>query len=411
MKKLFTLSLCVLLTLSMVLSSCDFAALFDGEASETVTTTETPTTENTTPIENPPKETPVETDEECYERAIALLNEGKTEEAYALFSTVPNYEDAATYLSRFSFAYTTKTVFNNYSGYSKASSIEVNTYDQYGKPRQVLVINPENGSVDKHYYRYNANQNLVMVGFTSEYGEHDTWYGYDEENRVIYRLSDEGRSTVEYDAAGNVIKRFSEYTGTTIEYEYTSDGNLVKITYSNDEETTLIESHEYDANGQIIKITQELFPGQTIINYVYDENGNLLVRERIQDNGLNSRDEHEYDERGNRIKSTYHSAWDDTYSCYYWEYDEKGNVTKETHDLSDRSIDYVRSYKYDEAGNCIKVTYETRGDVYETFYFYDVYGNLLKSVTETITIEYSGWQLFYNPYPVMIDELDAFVGK
>ena len=31
MKKLFTFGLCVLLALSMALSSCDFAGLFDGE--------------------------------------------------------------------------------------------------------------------------------------------------------------------------------------------------------------------------------------------------------------------------------------------------------------------------------------------------------------------------------------------
>ena len=112
-----------------------------------------------------------------------------------------------------------------------------------------------------------------------------------------------------------------------------------------------------------------------------------------------------------RIKTVYHSAWDNTYTCYYWEYDEDGNVTKEIHELSDRSIDYIRTYTYDEAGNCIKKVYESRGETYVTLSEYDENGNLLKTETEEYVIEFSGYRLYYNPYPVMIDELNQFIGK
>lgn len=410
MKKLFILSICVLLTLSMILSSCDFAAMFDGEESETVTTTETPTTENTTPIENPPEETPVETDEELYNNALTLLDEGKIEDAYAIFLTIQDYADVSEYLSRFSYKYTTQIVVHNYPNKSEVGVV-VAFYDQYGKPLEELYCHPDKSRDDRFSYQYDENQNLVKYTSNDEYGEHSTVYGYDEENRPIWRLSDEGLSTVEYDDASNVIKRVSEYTGTTVEYEYDFNNNVIKTTYSYDGKTTLIIYNEYNEKGELIKTTQDFCPGQTVTTYTYDENGNLLVRDKVQDNGLNSRDEHEYDQYGNCTKSTYHSAWDDTYTCYYREYDEQGNITKETHTHADGSIDYVYRYTYDQKGNCIKKIYEKDGEVYETLQEYDANGNLLRVATESYVIEYSGWRLYYNPYPVMIDGLNQFIGK
>ena len=413
MKKLFTLSLCVLLALSMVLSGCNFFKTPESTSAtegNTDTTPETPTTENTTPIENTPQDTPIESNEDLYNRAIALLEEKKIEEAYAIFLTIEDYADVSEYLSRFSYKYTTKIVLNNYPNKSEVGVV-VAFYDQYGKPLEELYCHPDKSRDDRFSYQYDENQNLVKYTSNDEYGEHSIVYGYDEANRPIWRLSDEGLSTVEYDDAGNVIKRVSEYTGTTAEYEYDSNNNLIKTTYSNDGETTLIEYNEYNEKGELIKKTQDLCPGQTVTTYTYDENGNLLVCDKVQDNGLNSRDEHEYDQYGNCTKSTYHSAWDDTYTCYYREYDESGNITKETHERSDGSIDYVYRYTYDQKGNCIKKVYEKDGEVYETVQEYDANGNLLKVETESYIIEYSGWRLYYNPYPVMIDGLNQFIGK
>lgn len=405
MKKKIAFWLCVLLVLPMALLGCD-----SNKNGDAVTTPES-TPISTTPSDNPPTGTPVETDEALYNRALALLAEGKLEDAYAIFLTIPDYANVGEYLSRFSYQYTTKILYSNYPE-QRVVDIVVTSYDQYGKPLEMLYFYPSNGTVDRFSYRYDDNQNLVEYTSNDEYGELTTYYGYDEQNRPIWRyFAPEGRSTVEYDAAGNVIKRVSEYMGTTVEYEYDSNNNLIKTTHSNDGEPTLIDYNEYNEKGELIKKTQDLCPGQTVTTYTYDENGNLLVRDKVQDNGLNIRDEYEYDEHGNCTKATYHSAWDDTYTCYYREYDESGNLIKETHTLPDGSIDYVYNYTYDQKGNCIKKIYEKDGEVYETVQEYDANGNLLRVATESYIIEYSGWRLYYNPYPVMIDELNQFIGK
>ena len=156
MKKLFTFGLCVLLALSMALSSCDFAGLFDGETSETVNTTETPTTEtpttetptteNTTPVEEPPQNVPTETDEERYNNALTLLGEGKIEDAYVIFLTIKDYADVSEYLSRFSYKYTTE-ILTYLQSSTDLSQISTTVYNQYGNPLFDVSYDPVSGYI------------------------------------------------------------------------------------------------------------------------------------------------------------------------------------------------------------------------------------------------------------------------
>lgn len=418
MKKIIVILLCIALAMPLVLTSCNTTDNLNNTqpSTEGTTTLAETTPESTTPPENLPEETPVENAAELYNRALLLLNERKIEEAYDIFLSIKDYADVSEYLSRFSYQYTTKIhYYNERASQNDVYASFISTRDQYGRPLEELAFYPSHDekSVHTYSYRYDSNQNLVEYISDDEYGLLTTYYGYDEENRPIWRYyGPEGLSTVEYDAAGNVIKRFSEYTGTTEEYEYDANNNLIKRTCSYDEEITLIVYNEYNSRGELIKTTKDLCPGQTVITYTYDENGNLLVRDTLQDNGINIRDEYEYDENNNCIKATYYSsAWGGSCNIYYWEYDEHGNMTRETHKREDGTVYYVCTYTYDEKGNWTQKITEMDGDTYQTVQEYDANGNVLKSIGDFVTIEYSGWRLYYNPFPIMVEELNQFVGK
>lgn len=418
MRKIIAILLCIALAMPTVLTSCNTTDNLNNTqpSTEGTTTLAETTPESTTPPENLPEETPVENAAELYNRALALLNERKIEEAYDIFLGIKDYADVSEYLSRFSYQYTTKIhYYNERASKNDVYASFISTRDQYGRPLDELAFYPshEEKSVHTYSYRYDSNQNLVEYVSDDEYGLLTTYYGYDEENRPIWRYYEpEGLSTVEYDAAGNVIKRFSEYTGTTEEYEYDANNNLIKTTYSYDEEITLIVYNEYNSRGELIKTTKDLFPGQTVITYTYDENGNLFVRDTLQDNGINIRDEYEYDENNNCTKATYYrSSWGGSCNIYYWEYDEHGNMTRETHKREDGTVYYVCTYTYDEKGNWTQKITEMDGDTYQTIQEYDANGNVLKSIGDFVTTEYSGWRLYYNPYPIMVEELNQFIGK
>ena len=416
MKKLFTLSLCVLLTLSMVLSSCDVATLFDGEVSETVTTIETPTTENTTPIENPPKETPVETDEERYNRALALLDEGKLEDAYAIFLTIQDYADVSEYISRFSYKYTTEILTYLLSS-TDLSQISTTVYNQYGNELFDVSYYPNSGYIYAYYFEYDENQNPIKSASKSDDWEYDTLYKYDEYNRPIWRSSPDGIAKIEYDAKGNVLKRETSY-GAIFEYEYDSNNNLSKITYTDEYGNVgYVETFAYDPKGQLIKETYEdnefENPLSIVHTYIYDENGNLLVEDTVNSSGYHSVDEYTYDANGDLIEKIERTPYGTYY--YLWEYDKAGNEILEKRSFADGTRDYMRSKTYDEAGNLIKTHYQygiSDEVVGETFYEYDEHGNLLKVTSEYSITEYSGYKLYYNPYSnLSFDSLDSFIGK
>lgn len=419
MKKIIAILLCIALAMPMVLTSCnvtDFLGHIQQNTENTTTPTQT-APDGTTPPENLPEETPVENAAELYNRALSLLNERKIEEAYDIFLSIKDYADVSEYLSRFSYQYTTKIRYYNERGSKNdVYASFISTRDQYGRPLDELAFYPshEEKSIHTYSYRYDSNQNLVEYISNDEYGELTTHYGYDKENRPIWRYYEpEGLSTVKYDDVGNVIKRFSEYTGTTEEYEYDANNNLIKTTYSNDEEITLIVYNEYNSRGELVKTINDLCPGQTVITYTYDENGNLLLRNKVQDNEINVRDEYEYDENNNCIKATYYrSSWGDYCSIYYWEYDEHGNMTRETHKREDGTVYYVCTYTYDEKGNWTQKITEMDGNTYQTIQEYDANGNVLKSIGDFDTTEYSGWRLYYNPYSnSSVDFLNPFIGK
>ena len=389
MKRKIVLHVCVLLALAMLLSSCNLDGLLAsvwGTESDMITTTE-----QTTPIENPPEVTPVESDEVRYNRALALLNDGKIEEAYDIFLSIKNYADVSVYLSYFTFQADEHT-YQTFDPKYGTHYIDRYQYDECGRKTITESLDVKKGITDVYFKQYDANGLLIQTGTINDdgttYGV--TTYEYDEKGRPILQKDSGGTISLEYDEEDRIIKRVRAWwtqNDTTL-YAYDEEGNLIEQIYKPADMNFWDKyTWEYNEYGDVIKRTIQTISlegdSQNIVDTVvhtygnkeYDENGNLT--KVVYGDG--SYDAYEYDEAGNEIKYTsYHAAND--FVIFYYTYDENGNMTE-----------YRRE---DETG--------ITGYMYTT---YDAYGNELerrdtdKNGNLTSISIYKGYKLYYNPNP------------
>ena len=386
MKRKIALWLCVLLVLPMVLLGCN------GNKNGDAVTTPESTPISTTPSDNPPTGTPVETDEARYNRALALLDEGKLEDAYAIFLTIQDYADVPTYLSYFVFRAEEHT-YQTFDPQYGTHSIYRYQYDECGRSTITEYLNAKSGGTVIYFDQYDAKGHLIQTGNINAdgttYGV--TTYEYDEKGRPILQKESGSTVSLEYDEQGRIIKRVRTAWGqndTTL-YTYDEQGRLFEQIFRPDG-TSIWDKYtwEYNEHGDVIKRTIQTTFGfldppdntDTVVDiYVreYDENGRLI--KSMGDDGDGSYVAYEYDEAGNEIKYTsYHAAND--FVIFYYTYDENGNMTE-----------YRRE---DESG--------ITGYMYTT---YDAYGNELerrntdKNGNLTSLSIYKGYKLYYNPTP------------
>ena len=374
MKKLLAFWLCVLLVLSVALTGCN-----GGKNGDVVTTPETTfntTPTQTTPIENLPEVTPVESDEVRYNRALALLNDGKIEEAYDIFLSIKNYADVPTYLSYFTFQADEHT-YQTFDPKYGTHSIYRYQYDECGRNTITESLNVKSGGTVIYFDQYDANGLLVQTGNINAdgttYGV--TTYEYDEKGRPIRQEGPlgilGGVTVLEYDEDGNIIKVIGP-DGDVCERIYDTDGNIIEELYTGARGDMRKTVYEYNSHGDLVKRTTE----NEVDVYEY-----------------------EYDEQGNKIKFVYDGGWDE------WEYDNNGNKTKDAiyHAANDFVIFY---FTYDENGNMTEYRREDETGI--TGYMhttYDAYGNELerrdtdKNGNLTSISIYKGYKLYYNPNP------------
>lgn len=427
MKKMFALWLAVLLVLPLLLSGCDVLQTLEDRVGDLLgTSSDTSTTTDTTPSPDSPKEdpaqTPTESDAELYQRACALLDENKLEEAYAIFLTIEDYADVSVYLSRFFYQYSTKAEFENVSG-KKLKNVYAVEYNEYGQPTYEMTFYVQSQSLYTYQYWYDAKYNLTTYTVTTEDGAYTTYYRYNDANQPVWRGSPEGGTTLEYDALGNLIKRIDSYNYVE-EFEYNALGQLLETTCIDDTgKVYLRETYAYNEKGQKISQTVVSLFGERVYSFTYDATGNLTCKSVVQDNGHSYRYEYEYDERGNLTKQTEYAAGIlGGSSIYTYEYDEANELIHETHGYGDGSIVFERTRTLRTVGNSIKEVWTTRYDhhsdaysysqTYESIYEYDANGNLIRVTYTDSIVEYGGWQLYYNPNPsISRGKLDAYIGK
>ena len=385
MKKLVAFWLCVLLVLPVTLMGCN------GEKNNGVVTTPETTPTQTTPIENPPVETPVESDEDRYNRALALLNDGQIEEAYDIFLSIKNYADVPTYLSYFVFKADEHT-YQTFDPQYGTHYIDRYQYDECGRKTITESLDVEKGITDVYFNQYDANGLLTQTGTINDdgttYGV--TTYEYDEKGRPILQKDAGGTISLEYDEQDRIVKRVRAARGQndTTWYAYDEQGRLIEQIYKPADMNFWDKyTWEYDEYGDVTKCTIQTISlegdSQTIVDTVihtyankeYDENGNLT--KVVYGDG--SYTAYEYDEAGNEIKYTsYHAAND--FVIFYYTYDENGNMTEYRREDETGITGYMHT-TYDAYGNELE-----RRDT-------DKNGNLT-----SISI-YKGYKLYYNPNP------------
>ena len=307
--------------------------------------------------------------EEKYENAWKLIQEGNFEVAYELFEELGDYKDAKEQLKNFKHVpsemnvedryYTQTTVFSyNNKGLpiklvntvNRTNANETNvydyTYDDHGNMLSKVRTDP-NGKTYNYHYTYDDNGNLIEMNYsTSSNQTSKDVYTYDDNGVLLQYVTTNlgGRTTTcvyTYDASGNLIKEVktsqnsqsdSTVTVETYEYVYDTDGNLVReilpaiagapAEYGN--------TYTYDSQGNLTKVVKIHFDSKSeTYEYTYDNASNVVKEEYTNINNIKDTIEYTYDSDGRLIKEiSYSSENEDRKNIYDYTYDANGNLIK-----------------------------------------------------------------------------------
>ena len=286
-----------------------------------------------------------------YNSAVALMNEGKYEEALKEFEDLSGYKDSADMISETKYQWAISLLGNDDQD---AYEIFIALGDY--KDCQEYLDKFELYLVEECSDSYSAGLSYVIT------------YEYDDNNNLIL-------STTEYDTSSS----------TTV-YEYSDDNVLIKSTYAseNSNGTTSTIVREYDEYGNIIRqafndssLSSSTTTSTTTNSYTYYENGKPKTCEtcetvifKFKNTIKNTRRSfYTYDENGGYSKEIRSTAGE-IIANYQLECDSHGNAIsyKKVKDGEIIDIEYACSNTYDENGNLTEKKYLT----------YDENGNLTK---------------------------------
>ena len=309
MKKISLIVTCIILilALSLPLVSC---------GGEKQTTKAEPTTTTTT-IQDP--------NAKDYSEAISLIEQGKYEEAKALFEKLGDYKDSAEYLSKFCYLptwvyYNLIDKVGSYEYFFNENNLiskyvvhrdgmdgycEFSYYENGDIKCQFASIN---GATQSFEYTYNANRKRETAVHTIE-GVVTYYHSfeYDENgNEIVFRIDDVEGNTVQlitrtFDELGKPTRieyafSESEYNYTlNIDYIYNDKGTLVREICHYDDGSQESLDYTRDANGNIVKKILTYSDGdQDIWEYTYDEHGNMVKEVLTNYKGVVQYVEYEY---------------------------------------------------------------------------------------------------------------------
>ena len=247
-------------------------------------------------------------DEKDYNEAIKLIEEGKYEEAKALFEKLGDYKDSEEYLSKF-----------------------------YYLPD--WINNGKIGQGGSYEYFFDEN-NLI-----SKY--------------VVHREGMDAYCEFFYYENGDIKTQSAYINGATQSFEYTYNANRQRESaiHTIDGVVTYIHSFEYDEKGNEIVFCIEDVEGNVVqlITRTFDEHGNH-VKVEYAFNNYEETYEFNYDltynDAGMLIREVCHYP-DDTQETLDYIRDDMGNEVKRILTYDDGNQD-VWEFTYDEHGNIVK---------------------------------------------------------
>ena len=275
-----------------------------------------------------------------YQEACDKLEAGDYEAAYALFTELGDYKDAAKQASYFRY-------------------IPVSHYTEY-------TSDDENGTIT---YTVTLNDQNLPATVVEEYSDgfkNTCTYTYNEFGFVMRRESSdtEGNTSsyeATFDARGNVItvtRSYSDGTVGTLECTYNDKDELIKVV-TNNMPIYYYDSYTstYDAEGREIKVVFDYQGEISIEETTYNEAGKILKKTwSYEDGEVYSINDYIYDEAGRLVE------------IRFTEEGEDGGFKKTTYNEKDQMItehvfytfdhEYTNNYEYDEHGNIVKTTYE-----------------------------------------------------
>ncbi len=365
MKKWLSLSLCIILLLSFVLSGCDEESKQQDNEQGGEQNGEQGG-EQTGPDSALSYEEAIDAGD--YESAYDALLSGDKEanpEDLGKFITLPISVDCKDYDGEYkaTFSYNEQGLLTKLDIARKRSpKVYSFTYDENGN-----ILTEMFGDADGSYINYFTtntydNNGKLVSSVTKKADESETTvlYTYDKNGRVLT----ETETTVDrwndtstyihtslYDANGNLLSRRNQ-KGSGAEYTYDSQNRLLT------ERDIGIEGDAYN-----------------IRTYTYGEDGRLVKEkwESGDDPDWWTEKSYAYDANGTQYVTLYSDSGDTEAYTYAYEFDDKGVLTKKTY--IEREDNEHRVSLYDAAGNIVSIDI-TKGETKVKYTFsFDKFGN------------------------------------
>lgn len=307
-----------------------------------------------------------------YNSAVALMNEGKYEEAIANFKKLDEYKDSIALLEKCEILLEEQELqAEKEATYTEGlTALEDGDYDT----AYALFFELEDYKDSAQQAKESIYQMAISLidNLTYDVNDLSTIQNYYEKTEEIYRKLE---TIKDYKDVKEILERFHKVLISAGEQYYIYDANDL-ILYDGQYYYT------YDTEG---RISSKTTTNGTIYTVTYDERGLLTSEKSSRGTYLYS-----YNDNKQLIKKTYSSEYSDIVTTY--KYNEKGELIEEVQ-LDGLYGDDKTTYTYDEQGRIIaersvlvygeqQINPGYENPYYDKTYVYNENGELIQTITD-----------------------------